>query len=175
MALSPAPTVGFAASTFLRSSQNFAGTTHSGRATSGSAASISAVTPGGKNLFFATDSQSKFCRPAWFLLSGYMPIWLSTASALAFASGVRAAKLRPKTPRSSWACADDSRKPSGFWPASRGRPAGICRPAFGRPSRSVDDVAEGIDDLDRPVVPCGALVGVWITAGSCPRSANPGP
>ena len=32
------------------------------------------------------------------LLSGYMPNWLRTASALAFASGVRAAKLRPKAP-----------------------------------------------------------------------------
>ena len=113
---------------------------------------ISSVSPGGNTLLRALASQSNVNGPGLSSLSGTMPIWLSTARACAFASGVCAVKLRPKTPATLVGERSTSMKPRAFRLSSRPYQQQLASwRARGR-AELMSDGREEIDDLDRPVV-----------------------
>ena len=125
--------------------------THCGRLASGSAAIISAVTPGGKTaLRRRLDVNRRW--PVWFWLNGYMPIWPSTARARPSIPACRAAKLRRKRGHVG-RHAQDVEEASGFSPVPSGADEQVL-PArrLGGRAELMDHVGENVDDLDRPVM-----------------------
>ena len=153
---SSAPTTGLKSSASSRSSQKVVTFTGRTRSRSGSAATISSVSPGGNTLLRALASQSKVNRPGLSWLSGTMPIWLSTVARTRFRFGCTCGEAAAEDAGQVGRRVEHVEEAGGLLavPIRPDQQQLASRRARSR-AELVRDGGEEVDDLDRPVVALG--------------------